>query len=318
MAQIDPALPVMHVSWYEADAFARWAGGRLPTEAEWERAAAWDPVTGEPLPFPWGHEPPAYERANLDQTAFGPLPVGSLAGASREGVRGLIGDAWEWTASPLTGYPGFAPFPYPEYSEVFFGGPYRVLRGGSWATRPDGGPQHVPQLGPAAAAADLLRLPLRTRVVMGEAAGAADVTIVRGRGASGEDTLASDVRAALTGTPKVLGPKHLYDEYGSELYERITTEAPEYYPARSEREILNRRAPELTERRARAGGAGLGHGVQDARAAVRHGGLGRAGAVRAVRRGRVSGGGVRRRADRGLPGPDGARRGGRLRHRPAA
>ncbi len=136
VAQIDPSLPVMHVSWYEADAFARWAGGRLPTEAEWERAAAWDPVTGEPLPFPWGHEPPAYERANLDQTAFGPHPVGSLEGASREGVRGLIGDAWEWTASPLTGYPGFTPFPYPQYSEVFFGGPYRVLRGGSWATRP--------------------------------------------------------------------------------------------------------------------------------------------------------------------------------------
>ena len=136
VAQIDPSLPVMHVSWYEADAFARWAGGRLPSEAEWERAAAWDPVTGEPLPFPWGHEPPAYERANLDQTAFGPLPVGSLAGASREGVSGLIGDAWEWTASALEGYPGFQPFPYPEYSQVFFGGPYRVLRGGSWATRP--------------------------------------------------------------------------------------------------------------------------------------------------------------------------------------
>ncbi len=136
VAQIDPSLPVMHVSWYEADAFARWAGGRLPTEAEWERAAAWDPVTGAPLPFPWGHEPPAHERANLDQTAFGPLPVGSLAGASAEGVSGLIGDAWEWTASALERYPGFSAFPYREYSEVFFGGPYRVLRGGSWATRP--------------------------------------------------------------------------------------------------------------------------------------------------------------------------------------
>lgn len=136
VAQIDPSLPVMHVSWYEADAFARWAGARLPTEAEWERAAAWDAATGEPLPFPWGHEPPEHERANLDQTAFGPQPVGSLAGASPEGVSGLIGDAWEWTASALEAYPGFMAFPYPQYSEVFFGGPYRVLRGGSWATRP--------------------------------------------------------------------------------------------------------------------------------------------------------------------------------------
>lgn len=82
---------------------------------------------------------------------------------------------------------------------------------------------------------------------MAGGAAEADVTILRGRGASGEDTLASDVRAALSGSPKVLGPKHLYDEYGSELYERITTDAPEYYPARAEREILNRRAPELTE-----------------------------------------------------------------------
>jgi L-histidine N-alpha-methyltransferase len=74
---------------------------------------------------------------------------------------------------------------------------------------------------------------------------AADVTIVRGRGASGENTLADDVRHGLTARPKTLPPKHFYDARGSELYERITT-VPEYYPARSEREILNRRAPELT------------------------------------------------------------------------
>jgi iron(II)-dependent oxidoreductase len=86
---IDPAHPVLHVSWHEADAFARWAGKRLPTEQEWEVA-----------------EP-------------------QLAGT---------GQAWEWTSSDFIAYPGFEPFPYPEYSQVFFGDEYKVLRGGSWAT----------------------------------------------------------------------------------------------------------------------------------------------------------------------------------------
>ncbi len=135
VAEIDPDQPVMHVSWFEADAYARWAGARLPTEQEWERAASWDPAAERPRAYPWGDSAPEPARANLDQTAFGPQPVGSLDGASPEGVSGLIGDCWEWTASPLEGYPGFAAFPYPHYSEVFFGGPYRVLRGGSWATR---------------------------------------------------------------------------------------------------------------------------------------------------------------------------------------
>jgi iron(II)-dependent oxidoreductase len=134
---IEPSLPVMHVSWFEADAYARWAGKRLPTEAEWEKAAAWGPGAREPRAFPWGDEPPSAELANTDQLAFGPLPVGAHpAGQSAYGVHGLIGDAWEWTATELTGYPGFRPHPYREYSEVFFGQGYKVLRGGSWATRP--------------------------------------------------------------------------------------------------------------------------------------------------------------------------------------
>ena len=133
----DPALPVAHVSWFEADAFARWRGARLPTEVEWEKAAAFDPATGGSRRYPWGHEPPDGERANLDQLGFGPAPAGAHpAGASTCGALGMVGDLWEWTASDFGPYPGFRAFPYPEYSEVFFGGDWKVLRGGSWATRP--------------------------------------------------------------------------------------------------------------------------------------------------------------------------------------
>ena len=129
--------PVVHVSWFEADAYARWAGKRLPTEAEWEKAASWDPETGTGRPFPWGHEPWTPDRANLDQLALRPAPVGAYPkGASPCGALGMIGDVWEWTASEFAPYPNFQSFPYREYSEVFFDDGYKVLRGGSWATRP--------------------------------------------------------------------------------------------------------------------------------------------------------------------------------------
>jgi iron(II)-dependent oxidoreductase len=134
-APLDPDRPVVHVSWFEADAYARWAGKRLPTEAEWEKAAAWDPARGASRRFPWGDEPPDGERANVDQRRLEPLAAGTFPrGRSPYGCLQMIGDVWEWTASWFQPYPGYASYPYREYSEIFFGRTYRVLRGGSFAT----------------------------------------------------------------------------------------------------------------------------------------------------------------------------------------
>jgi gamma-glutamyl hercynylcysteine S-oxide synthase len=129
--------PVQHVCFFEADAYARWAGRRLPTEAEWEKAASWDPETRTKRRFPWGDDAPTEERANLGQTRYRPTAAGSYpAGAAPSGALQMVGDVWEWTSTEFTGYPGFRSFPYKEYSEVFFDDGYRVLRGGSWATDP--------------------------------------------------------------------------------------------------------------------------------------------------------------------------------------
>jgi iron(II)-dependent oxidoreductase len=136
-ARLDPDAPVCHVCYFEADAFARFAGKRLPTEQEWEAAASWDFSTALQRTYPWGDEPPTPEHANIDQLAFGTARVGSYPlNVSPIGCHGMIGDVWEWTSSDFSGHPGFESFPYAEYSEVFFGTEYKVLRGGSWATRP--------------------------------------------------------------------------------------------------------------------------------------------------------------------------------------
>jgi iron(II)-dependent oxidoreductase len=129
--------PVQHVCYFEAEAFAAWAGARLPTELEWEKACAWDPVAGRRRRWPWGDAPPDRSRANLGGGALRPAAVGAYpAGASAYGVEQLIGDVWEWTSSPFEPWPGFTPMLYATYSAPFFGGDYRVLRGGSWAVAP--------------------------------------------------------------------------------------------------------------------------------------------------------------------------------------
>ncbi|MFN2398569.1 MAG: ergothioneine biosynthesis protein EgtB [Gemmatimonadaceae bacterium] len=134
---VDPQTPVCHVSYYEAEAFARFVGCRLPTEVEWEAAASWNPETGTKREYPWGDSPPQAGDANLDQLGFGAAPVRAYSNnRSPIGCYGMIGDVWEWTSSNFGAYPGYESFPYREYSEVFFGPDYKVLRGGSWATRP--------------------------------------------------------------------------------------------------------------------------------------------------------------------------------------
>jgi len=134
---VAPREPVVHVCFHEAKAFATWAGRRLPTEAEWEKAARWDPATGRSRRYPWGDEDPEAHHANLGQRHLSPAPVGAYPdGASPLGVHQLIGDVWEWVDTDFHGYPGFTAFPYREYSEVFFGADYKVLRGGSFGTDP--------------------------------------------------------------------------------------------------------------------------------------------------------------------------------------
>lgn len=133
-----PHEPVVHVSWHEARAYCRYAGRRLPTEAEWECAASAENPRHDPARdkrrYPWGAEAPSAARANLGATHGGYVDVAALGdGDSACGCRQMLGNVWEWTASTFMPYPGFVPDPYEDYSKPWFG-TRKVLRGGSWIT----------------------------------------------------------------------------------------------------------------------------------------------------------------------------------------
>ena len=134
---LEPSHPVCHVNWYEAKAYCRFAGRRLPTEAEWEVAASYDPATGTQRKYPWGEDAPTAERANLGFSHAGVVDVAAFsAGDSALGCRQMLGNVWEWTASVFEPYPGFEADPYATYSVPYFG-QKPVLRGGCFATRED-------------------------------------------------------------------------------------------------------------------------------------------------------------------------------------
>jgi iron(II)-dependent oxidoreductase len=136
--KLPPYQPVMHVNWHEANAWCRWAGRRLPSEAEWEYAAAAEPADGgndRKRIYPWSDTLGGAREANLDAAVLGCVDVAAHgAGDTIWGCRQMIGNVWEWTASAFQPYPGFSPDVYAEYSQPWFGS-RKVLRGGAWATR---------------------------------------------------------------------------------------------------------------------------------------------------------------------------------------
>ncbi|MFB5633502.1 MAG: ergothioneine biosynthesis protein EgtB [Candidatus Nitrosomaritimum aestuariumsis] len=134
LREINPNEPVCHVSYYEAEAYCKWSGKRLPTEAEWEKAACWNESKQQKTIFPWGDGQPNQQNSNLlESHLWGCTEVGAYpAGVSHYGCHQMIGDVWEWTSSEFTGYPGFKSG-FDEYNDKWFTN-QKVLRGGSFGT----------------------------------------------------------------------------------------------------------------------------------------------------------------------------------------
>lgn len=129
--------PVCGVSYYEAEAYARFVGKRLPTEAEWEKAASWNPQSQTKYIYPWGDDFPNRDRCNYDNLLCQTTPVNAYPkGVSSYGCYDMVGNVWEWTSTCFEGYEGFEFYPYAGYSQAYFDGQHQVLKGGSWTTRP--------------------------------------------------------------------------------------------------------------------------------------------------------------------------------------
>ena len=233
---VDPSHPVCHVSWYEAEAFARFAGKRLPTEIEWEAAASWDPAAGRKRRFPWGDDPATRQLANVDQLGFGTAPVGAYPrNVSPIGCYGMIGDVWEWTASDFRPGPGSRRFPtgnIPKSSSVT-------------STRFSAGARGPP--GPVRCATPSATGTTPSAARSSAASGAPVTRRLLARETVADPRMLAEVAEGLSSPQKELSPKYFYDQRGSELFEEITR-LEEYYPTRTERGLLESWMPSLIRR----------------------------------------------------------------------